>query len=151
MSRLQRVGWFVGDVADKVMGGTKSDRNFAKMGKEAQKSAVEKKKIYFRVFIYELNGSPIPMLVLCHSGSNELIEYKTLTGNEISFIKNAIRKKSKSKSKLNDLKSVKGYIRGSEIGSEMVELKSFQRAPDRDAEQLFNSGNFYDLNKFMSL
>lgn len=145
MSRLQRAGWFMGDAADKFMGGTKSDRNFAKMGKEAQKSAVEKKKIYFRVFIYELNGSPIPMLVLCHSGSNELIEYKTLTGNEISFIKNAIRKKSK----LNDLKSVKGYIRGSEIGSEMVELKSFQRAPDRDAEELFNSENYHNLYKFM--
>lgn len=146
MSKLQRVGWFVGDVKDKVMGGTKSERDFAKMGKEAQKSSLEKKKIYFRVFIYEENGSPFtfPMLVLCHSNSERLIDYRTLTGNEIAFIKNVIKSKS------NDLESVKGYIRGTEIGSEMVMLKSFQRAPDRDAEQLFNSGKYYDLNKFMN-
>ncbi len=147
MGRLQRAGWFMGDVKDKVMGGTKSDRDFAKMGKEAHKSTLEKKKIYFRVLIYKPNDNPFtfPMLILCYNNSEKLVDYRTLTGNEVAFIKNAI------KSKLNDLESVKGYIRGTDIGSEMIVLKSFQKAPSRDVEQLFNSKNYYDLDMFMRL
>lgn len=134
---VQKSSFFqnIGNLYDKACGGTKQDRAFAGNYNKVIKHTEEAEKIYFRVIEYKEKYNGLTLHMLVFYTENKVILTPSLTGNQITVIKQAI-KSGKGK----------GYIKDNKIEI----LERVIALPERvTPESLFNSKKYYNVWEFL--